>query len=126
VLTKIENIVFGLQLSDYHTGYRAYSRRVLETVNFYSNSDNFIFDQELIAQVVESGFRIREIAIPTRYFPEASSASLLASARYGLGILWLMLRYLLHNSGLIRQKQFDSLKLRYTKAGDSVTGVHRT
>ena len=76
---------------------------MLETVNFYSNSDKFIFDQELIAQVVESRFKITEISIPTRYFPEASSASFLASVRYGLGILWLMFRYLLHNSGLIRQ-----------------------
>lgn len=126
VLTKIENVVFGLRLSDYHTGYRAYSRQVLEAVNFYSNSDNFIFDQELIAQIVEAGFKITEISIPTRYFPEASSASLLASLRYGLGILWLMFRYLLHKSRLIRQKQFQSLKLRYTKADESAAGFHST
>lgn len=116
VLTGLENFAFGLQLSEYHTGYRAYHRRVLETINFHSNSDHFIFDQELITQVVEAGFKITEVSVPTRYFPEASSASFTASLRYGLGILWLLCRYSLHKSGIIRQKQFESLKLRYVKA----------
>lgn len=115
VLTRIENLVFGLQLSEYHTGYRAYNRQVLESINFNSNSDNFLFDQELIAQVVGAGFKIAEVSIPTRYFPEASSASFTASVYYGLGILWLVCRYSLHQAGLVRQKQFESLKLRYTK-----------
>ena len=78
-LTGVENTVFGLQLSEYHTGYRAYRREVLETVNFTLNADKFIFDQEIMAQVVEAGFRIAEVPVPTRYFAEASSASFLAS-----------------------------------------------
>ncbi|OLD37473.1 MAG: glycosyl transferase family 2, partial [Candidatus Rokubacteria bacterium 13_1_40CM_2_68_8] len=86
-LTGVENRVFGLSLSEYHTGYRAFRREVLETVNFRANSDGFVFDQEIIAQVVAAGFRIAEISVPTRYFPEASSASFLASAMYGCRIL---------------------------------------
>jgi glycosyltransferase involved in cell wall biosynthesis len=112
-LTQVENWVFGLRLSEYHTGYRAYRREVLETVNFALNSDRFVFDQEIIAQIAEAGFRIAEVAVPTRYFAEASSASLFASIRYGLGILWLMLRYLLHRSGWWPQRQFQSLRGRY-------------
>src|SRR5207244_3391628 len=72
---------------EYHTGYRAFRREVLETVNFTANSDGFVFDQEIVAQVVAAGFRIAEIGVPTRYFPEASSASFLASAAYGCRIL---------------------------------------
>jgi glycosyltransferase involved in cell wall biosynthesis len=112
-LTAVENAVFGLRLSEYHTGYRAYTRQVLETVNFEFNADKFIFDQEIIAQFVEAGFRIAEVPVPTRYFPEASSAGFLASCRYGFGILWLMTRYLVHRSGLWRQRQFESLRGRY-------------
>lgn len=114
-LTKIENAVFGLNLSEYHTGYRAFSRQVLETVNFSYNSDDFIFDQEVVAQIVDAGFRISEVSVPTRYFPEASSASFAASTVYGLGILWLVARYLLHRSGLAPQRQFQSLTRRYVK-----------
>ena len=112
-LTGVENAAFGLQLSEYHTGYRAYRREVLEAVNFALNADKFIFDQEIMAQVVEAGFRIAEVAVPTRYFAEASSASLVASTRYGLGILWLLTRYELHRRGIWRQRQFQSLRGRY-------------
>jgi glycosyltransferase involved in cell wall biosynthesis len=112
-LTAVENWVFGLQLSEYHTGYRAYRREVLETVNFALNADKFIFDQEIIAQIVQAGFRISEVPVPTRYFAEASSASFLASVRYGFGILWLMTRVLLHRSGRWPQRQFQSLRTRY-------------
>jgi glycosyltransferase involved in cell wall biosynthesis len=114
-LTKLENLVFGLRLSEYHTGYRAYTRSVLETVNFTMNSDKFIFDQEIIAQIVCAGFRIKEVPVPTRYFPEASSASFIDSVVYGIGILWLLFRYLLHKSSLFRQKQFESLRRRYVE-----------
>ena len=68
-LTGVENAAFGLRLSEYHTGYRAFSRDVLEAVNFRMNSDGFVFDQEIIAQVVAAGFRIAEIPVPVRYFP---------------------------------------------------------
>jgi len=95
-LTRLENAILGLRLSEYHTGYRAYSRRVLEEVPFLLNSDNFVFDQEMIVQMAHFGFRIEEVPVPTRYFAEASSASFLASVNYGFSILFLLGRYLLH------------------------------
>jgi len=113
-LTKLENAVFGLQLAEYHTGYRAYRREALESVNLEMNSDNFIFDQEIIAQFVEVNMRIAEVPVPTRYFPQASSASFFQSTVYGLSILWLLARYLLHSAGILRQRQFESLRRRYT------------
>jgi glycosyltransferase involved in cell wall biosynthesis len=113
VLTACENVVFGLQLSDFHTGYRAYRREVLETVNFGLNADRFIFDQQIIAQIVDAGFRIAEVPVPTRYFAEASSAGLLASIRYGCGVVWLMIRFHLHRSRWWPQRQFQSLRGRY-------------
>ena len=112
-LTGCENRVFGLQLSEYHTGYRAYRREVLESVNFEMNSDNFIFDQEIVAQIVEVGLRIAEVPVPTRYFPQASSASFLQSTRYGLSILWLLTCFVLHRAGVWRQRRFQSLARRY-------------
>lgn len=123
VLTKIENLGFGLHLSEYHTGYRAFSKQVLETVNFHINSDGFIFDQEIIAQIVEARFKIKEVSIPTRYFPEASSASFIASSIYGLGILWLVFRYSLHKLNIFPQKNFQSLRRRYTKLDKTSTSV---
>ena len=115
VLTGLENRVFGLTLSEFHTGYRAFRREVLEAVNFPANSDGFIFDQEIIAQVVAAKFQIAEIAVPTRYFPEASSASFLASVVYGLRILGVLFWYSLHRRGLRRSRRFDSLRARYTR-----------
>ncbi len=114
-LTGVENRVFKLNLSEFHTGYRAFRREVLETVNFGANSDSFVFDQEIIAQVVAAGFRIAEIAVPTRYFPEASSASFAASTVYGLRILAVLFWYSMHRAGLRRSRRFDSLRARYTR-----------
>jgi len=96
VLTYLENIVFGLNLSEYHTGYRAFSRQVLENVDFLSNSDDFIFDQEIIAQIVDRGYKIAEVPVPVRYFPEASSISFSNSVLYGFKILGLLGRFLWH------------------------------
>ncbi len=118
-LTNLENRTFDLSLSEFHTGYRAFRREVLETVNLALNSDGFIFDQEIVAQVVASGFRIGEISVPTRYFPEASSASLTASSVYGLKILGLVGRYLLHTRGVVRSLTFESLRARYTRLAAS-------
>ncbi|MFB3920864.1 MAG: glycosyltransferase family 2 protein [Terriglobia bacterium] len=112
-LTWLQNVTFGLKLSEYHTGYRAFSRDALEAVNFQMNSDNFIFDQEILAQAISLKMRIAEIPVPTRYFPAASSASFLQSVVYGLSILWLLLRYSLHTRSLLRQRQFESLQRRY-------------
>ena len=114
-LTGLENRVFGLSLSEYHTGYRAFRREVLETVNFAANSDGFVFDQEIIAQAVAARFRIAEIAVPTRYFPEASSASFVASSVYGLRILSVLFWFTLQPRGLRRSRRFDSLRARYTR-----------
>src|SRR5712691_1945314 len=114
-LTGVENRVFGLSLSEYYTCYRAFRREVLETVNFTANSDGFVFDQEIIAQVVAAGFRIAEIGVPTRYFPEASSASFPASTVYGLRILSLLARFSLHRHGTWRARAFESLRGRYTR-----------
>jgi glycosyltransferase involved in cell wall biosynthesis len=103
-LTELENVAFGLRLSEYHTGLRAYSRHLLETVPYQLNSDDFVFDQELIAQVVAAGMtdRIGEIAVPTRYFVEASSVGLMRSVVYGLSTLRVVARYLLHRVGIRR------------------------
>src|SRR5713226_7741561 len=113
VLTVLENRAFGLSLSEYHTGYRAFRREVLETVNFTANSDGFVFDQEIIGQVVAAGYRIAEIAVPTRYFPEASAASVSASVVYGLRILAMLFWYTLSRWGVRRSRRFDSLRARY-------------
>ena len=115
VLTWLENRVFGLSLSEYHTGYRAFRRQVLETVNFTANSDGFVFDQEIVDQVIVAGFRIAEIAVPTRYFPEASSASFWASLSYGLRILSMLFWFVLHRIGIRRSRRFDSLRARYSR-----------
>src|SRR5207244_3702771 len=114
-LTGAENRVFRLSLSEYHTGYRAFRREVLETVNFVANSDGFVFDQEIIAQVVAARFKIAEIAVPTRYFPEASSAGFLASVVYGLRILAVLFWFTLNQRGVRRSRRFDSLRARYTR-----------
>lgn len=112
-LTGLENLVFGLKLSEYHTGYRAFSRAALESVNVQMNSDGFIFDQEIMAQFVDLKMRITEVPVPTRYFAQASSASFVQSSVYGLKILWLLVRYILHCTGVARQRQFESLERRY-------------
>jgi glycosyltransferase involved in cell wall biosynthesis len=123
-LTRLENWVFGLDHSEFHTGYRAFRRDVLETVNFAMNSDGFVFDQEIIAQAVAGQCRIGEIAVPVRYFKEASSASFYDSTVYGLKILFLLSRYLLHKWGLLRSKQFESLRARYRKVyGEEVSSA---
>jgi len=106
ILTMIENLVLGQHLSECHTGFRAYSRRFLETIPFLLNSDNFVFDTEVIAQAVAFGFRIGEIAVPTRYFKEASSVNFKNSVIYGLSTLAVMVRYLLAKWNIVRYPQF--------------------
>ncbi len=105
-LTWIENLVLGQNLSEYHSGFRAYSRRFLETVPFVLNSDDFVFDSEVLAQASAFGFRIGEVAVPTRYFPEASSINFKRSVTYGLSTLTTMARYLLSKWGIISFPQF--------------------
>jgi glycosyltransferase involved in cell wall biosynthesis len=109
-LTELENVAFGLRLSEYHTGLRAYSRRLLEAIPYRLNSDDFVFDQELIAQVVAAGMgdRIGEIAVPTRYFEEASSVGFRRSVVYGLSTLRVVARYVLHRLGIRRSSKLTA------------------
>lgn len=109
-LTMVENATFYVFLSEYHSGFRAYSRRYLETVNFQVNSDNFIFDTEIIAQGVAKGLTIREIPIQTRYFDEASQISFWRSVRYGFGILKTMFFYKLHKKRVYSHRIFRDSK----------------
>jgi len=106
-LTAVENAAFYMYLTEYHSGLRAYSRRYLETVNFLANSDDFVFDSEIIAQGVIHGMRIREIPIATRYFPEASQIGLWRSVVYGLSILKTLVKFKLHKKGIVRSPMFD-------------------
>ena len=115
-LTTIQNWVLGQSLAEYHTGYRAFSRRVLEEVPFLLNSDNFVFDQEMLVHAIHLGFRVEEVPVPTRYFAEASSTSFYASVIYGLSILALLVRYGLHRGALVTQKQFECFTTRYRRA----------
>ena len=109
-LTFVENLAFDLHLSEFHTGLRAYSRTLLETIPYRENSDDFVFDQELIAQVVAAGMgrRIGEIAVPTRYFEEASSVGFRRSVVYGLSTVRVVARYLLHRWRLRRSSQLTA------------------
>jgi glycosyltransferase involved in cell wall biosynthesis len=105
-LTIVENAALGQHLSECHTGFRAYSRRLLETIPFLLNSDDFVFDTEVIAQTVAFGFRLGEIPVPTRYFAEASSVNLHRSVIYGLSTLSVMVRFLLDRWDIHRSAQF--------------------
>lgn len=100
LLTLTENIILGLNLSEYHTGFRAYTRDVLENLPINSFSNDFVFDQEILISAHASGCRIGEIAVPVRYFPEASSIDFLRSLKYGLLIIYTLLLYLLHKIGI--------------------------
>ena len=106
-LTAVENAAFYMYLTEYHSGLRAYSRRYLETVNFMANSDDFVFDSEIIAQGVLHGMRIREIPIETRYFAEASQIGFRRSVVYGLSILKTLAKFKLHKKGWIRYALFN-------------------
>ena len=105
-LTGIENLVLGTSFSELHTGYRAFSRRLLLTVPFLRNSIDFVFDSEMVMQAVHFGFTIAEVPAQTRYFPDASSASFAQSVVYGLKTLSVAGRFVLHRSRVLRCKKF--------------------
>src|SRR5690242_5146846 len=107
VLTAIENLMLGAKLSEYHTGYRAFSRRVLEELPLLANSDDFVFDNEMLAQAVAFGFEIGEISCPTRYFKEASSIGFHRSVKYGLGVLTTTAKFVCHKAGLMKFRIFE-------------------
>ncbi len=106
-LTFIQNILMGAKLSEYHTGYRAFSREVLETIEYEKNSDNFVFDNQMLAQIWYAGYEIAEITCPTKYFDDASSISLKSSSVYGFGVLKTSLQFLLQKWGLAKYKIFQ-------------------
>ncbi|MBI4059671.1 glycosyltransferase family 2 protein [Candidatus Giovannonibacteria bacterium] len=106
-LTKIENFVLGLALSEYHSGFRAYSRRFLETAPFERNSDNYVFDTEIIVQAKILRFKIKEVPIERRYFKDAAGITFFKSVEYGFMILWAMLKYLFTLFSIRKFRQFD-------------------
>ena len=108
LLTAFQNLFLNAKLSEYHTGFRAFSRELLQTLPLLENSDDFVFDNQMIAQALAFGFRIGEISCPTRYFEEASSIGFRRSVQYGIGVLKTTASYVLHKKGLIRAPLFDS------------------
>jgi glycosyltransferase involved in cell wall biosynthesis len=106
-LTFVENLFTGAKLSEYHTGYRAFSRNLLESLPLLRNSDDFVFDNEMLVQAIYFGHRIGEISCPTLYFPEASSINFRRSVRYGFGVFWTSIRYRLQKWGLASFRIFD-------------------
>lgn len=116
LLTAVENVLLGIKLSEYHTGYRAFSRRVLETLPLEENSDDFVFDNQMIAQAVAFGFRIGEVSCPTKYFPEASSINFRRSVVYGLGVLATAALFRLHKWNLKRSPLFEPAGKRLSTA----------
>ncbi len=106
-LTAFQNLFLGIKLSEYHTGFRAFARDVLEHLPLLENSDDFVFDNQMIAQAVVFDFRIGEISCPTKYFKEASSISFRRSVRYGLGVLGTTLRFTAHKMGIASSRIFE-------------------
>ena len=111
VLTFTQNLLINYKLSEYHTGYRAFSREVLESINFNSNSDDFIFDNQMLSQIIYSRFHIAEITCPTKYFEEASSINLRRSIKYGLGVLTVSVKHMLQRMGLLRLEMYKKKQL---------------
>jgi len=115
-LTLIQNLLVGAKLSEYHTGYRAFTRRLLETLPLAENSDGFVFDNQILCQAIGFDFSIGEVSSPCRYFPEASSIGFFASVRYGFGVLATALVFRLHRWGLVRARIFRRDGTRLTPA----------
>ena len=109
-LTAAENSLLGAKLSEYHTGYRAFSREILEKLNLAANSDDFVFDNQMLAQILWHGFTIAEVSCPTKYFPEASSINFRRSIKYGFGCLSTGLRFRLAKMGILGSKLFPAAK----------------
>lgn len=108
-LTLIENILLAHKLSEYHTGYRAFSRAILENLPLDANSDDFVFDNQMLAQIIWYGYRIGEISCPTKYFPEASSINFKRSVKYGISVLFTALEYRFRRLGTKASKRFPQL-----------------
>jgi glycosyltransferase involved in cell wall biosynthesis len=114
MLTAFQNLFLGAKLSEYHTGFRAFSKEVLQTLPLLENSDDFVFDNQMLAQSVMFGFRIGEISCPTRYFEEASSINFTRSVKYGLGVLLTTARFVAHRVGVAKSPLFDTTGRKVT------------
>lgn len=110
MLTFIENILIDQKLSEYHTGYRAFSKEVLQTINYEINSDDFVFDNEMLSQIVYADFDVAEITCPTLYFPEASSINFKRSTKYGLEVLRVSFMHFLQRIGFVKLKMYEKKK----------------
>jgi glycosyltransferase involved in cell wall biosynthesis len=117
LLTAFENIFLGIKLSEYHTGFRAFSRQVLTDLPLVENSDDFVFDNQMLAQCVHFGFRIGEVSCPTKYFEEASSINFQRSVTYGLGVVLTTLQFALQKCGVGRFRIFSAQGRRLETAG---------
>jgi hypothetical protein len=106
-LTFTQNLLVGQKLSEYHTGYRAFSREVLERVNFNANSDNFVFDNQMLSQIIFAGFPIAEITCPTKYFKEASSINIKNSTIYAFGVLKTSVVHFLNRIGILKSRMYQ-------------------
>jgi uncharacterized radical SAM superfamily protein len=119
-LTLAENILLSAKLSEYHTGYRAFSREILDRIQVAENSDDFVFDNQMLAQILWHGFTIGEVSCPTKYFPEASSINLRRSIKYGFGCLSTGLRYRFAKWGIMGSKLFPPVSSPVRSAEASV------
>jgi glycosyltransferase involved in cell wall biosynthesis len=115
LLTAFQNICLGVKLSEYHTGFRAFSRELLETLPLLENSDDFVFDNQMIAQAVMFGYNIGEISCPTKYFDEASSINFKRSVKYGLGVLATTFSFVAHKWGMIHVAGFEASGRKVTQ-----------
>ncbi len=114
LLTAFQNLLLGAKLSEYHTGYRAYSRQVLEKLNWQNNSDDFVFDNQFLVQGIVAGFRMGEISVPTKYFDGASSINFKRSVQYGLGVLSTSVIGLLKRTGVYQSSLFTGPEIDRT------------
>ncbi|MBL7711464.1 MAG: glycosyltransferase family 2 protein [Chitinophagaceae bacterium] len=105
-LTLFQNIMLGQKLSEYHTGYRAFSSEVIRSIDFSHNSDDFVFDNEMISQIFMNGYEIAEVTCPTKYFDEASSINFKRSAQYGMGVLRVSFTHFFHKNGFVKNKLY--------------------
>ena len=106
-LSLFQNVMMRQKLSEYHTGYRAFSRKVLENINYHANSNDFVFDNQMLAQIFYAGFEIAEVTCPTKYFTDASSINFIRSSKYGFGVLHTSIKYRLQKMHLGKFKIFD-------------------
>ncbi|WMX17531.1 MULTISPECIES: glycosyltransferase family 2 protein [unclassified Aureispira] len=109
-LTFSQNLLIRYKLSEYHTGYRSFSKEVLETINFNANDDDFVFDNEMLSQIIYAGFDIGEVTCPTKYFDEASSINLQRSIKYGLGVLGVSFKHFFNKLGILKSPIYKRLK----------------